>query len=424
MTRPLVVLQIALSVLVLSGTWTIAGYATKLAMRDDVVDASAITVGRLALDATAYPTPERRVAYYDALRAHLAGHPALAAVTIATAPPFAFADLRPLTVDGVAQSDTEPVFVVGIGRSYFETIGLPIVRGRRLEQGDEQVSAQSVVVNERFAARYFGESDPLSRRIQLGANRYGDPATNWMTVVGVATSVRQAPIQDLQPVVYVPLPSERRTEAFVLAKAAPGATAGPVLREAVAAIDEDVPLYNLTSLDHISRMSRWTPRIFGAGLSVAGLVALLLSTVHGDRKTMAVADRHDLGALATACWTDRSAPFFAEAKVASTKASLRSIFPRGRGGLRRGAAAAGPSDPSAARVESDGGRSGRADSAPAGRAMERPCAAPRARRSAPPADRSTGAPARPHGGEDGRSVRARPTGRRSGPYRRVRRRSY
>jgi putative ABC transport system permease protein len=278
MTRPLVVLQTALSVLVLAGTWTIAGYATRLAVRDDVIDASAIWVGRLALDATAYPTPERRAAYYDALRARLAGHPALAAVTIATAPPFAFADLRPLTVDGAEGSDTERVFVVGIDRSYFETIGLPVVRGRRLEPGDEQVNAQSVVVNERFVARFFGVSDPLSRRIRLGANRYGDPATDWLTVVGVSASVRQAPIQDLQPVVYVPLPSERRTEAFVLAKAAPGAAIGPVLREAVAAVDADVPLYNLTSLDHISRMSRWTPRIFSAGLSVVGLVALLLST--------------------------------------------------------------------------------------------------------------------------------------------------
>ena len=47
-------------------------------------------------------------------------HPALAAVTIATAPPFAFADVRPLIIDGVAEGDTDPVFVVGIDRSYFD----------------------------------------------------------------------------------------------------------------------------------------------------------------------------------------------------------------------------------------------------------------------------------------------------------------
>ena len=65
--------------------------------------------------------------------------------------------------------------------------------------------------------------------------------------------------------------------------------------------------------------------------------------MHGDRKIAAVAD-----------WTDFRAPFFAEAKVASTKASLRSILPRPGG--RRGVAATDQGDPSAARVGSDDGK--------------------------------------------------------------------
>ena len=278
LTRPLVALQIALSLVVLSGTWTLTGYAARLADRDDVVDARAITVGRLALDAAAYPTPERRAAYYDALRTRLAAHPALAAATIATAPPFAFADLRPLSIDGLRADDSEPVLVVGVDRGYFAAIGLPVLRGRPLAADDERVVARAVLVNERFAARYFGAADPLGRRIRLGANRTGDPGTDWVDIVGVTASVRHAVISDVQPVVYVPLPSERRPEVFVLARAAGGAAAGPALREAAAAVDEDVPLYSLSSLDHISRMSRWTPRVFSAGLSVAALVALLLST--------------------------------------------------------------------------------------------------------------------------------------------------
>jgi len=52
--------------------------------------------------------------------------------------------------------------------------------------------------------------------------------------------------------------------------------------------------------------------------------------VHGERKTMAVADRHDLAPFTTAGRANGSAPFFAPANVASTKASVRSIFPRSR----------------------------------------------------------------------------------------------
>src|SRR6266446_3938484 len=52
--------------------------------------------------------------------------------------------------------------------------------------------------------------------------------------------------------------------------------------------------------------------------------------VHGERKTMAVADRHDFAAFAAASRADSRAPFFAELKVASMKDSLTSNFPRSR----------------------------------------------------------------------------------------------
>ena len=50
----------------------------------------------------------------------------------------------------------------------------------------------------------------------------------------------------------------------------------------------------------------------------------------GDRKTMAVCDRHDFAAFAAASWADSSAPFFAELKLASMKVSDKSILPRSR----------------------------------------------------------------------------------------------
>ena len=52
--------------------------------------------------------------------------------------------------------------------------------------------------------------------------------------------------------------------------------------------------------------------------------------VHGERKTMAVCDRHDFAAFAALCRADTRAPFFAELKLASMKDSLRSSFPRSR----------------------------------------------------------------------------------------------
>ena len=66
------------------------------------------------------------------------------------------------------------------------------------------------------------------------------------------------------------------------------------------------------------------------GFDERGFIWRSADHVHGDRKTMAVCDCHDFAAFAAFCRADTRAPFFAELKLASMKASLRSSFPRSR----------------------------------------------------------------------------------------------
>jgi len=66
------------------------------------------------------------------------------------------------------------------------------------------------------------------------------------------------------------------------------------------------------------------------GLDERGFIRRSADHVHGDRKTMAVCDCHDFAAFAAFCRADTRAPFFAELKLASMNASLRSSFPRSR----------------------------------------------------------------------------------------------
>jgi hypothetical protein len=66
------------------------------------------------------------------------------------------------------------------------------------------------------------------------------------------------------------------------------------------------------------------------GFDESGFIRRSADHVHGDRKTMAVCDCHDFAAFAAFCRADTRAPFFAERKLASMKASLRSSLPRSR----------------------------------------------------------------------------------------------
>src|SRR5713226_5723986 len=66
------------------------------------------------------------------------------------------------------------------------------------------------------------------------------------------------------------------------------------------------------------------------GFDERGFIRRSADHVHGDRKTMAVCDCHDFAAFAAFCRADTRAPFLAELKLASMKASLKSSFPRSR----------------------------------------------------------------------------------------------
>jgi hypothetical protein len=70
--------------------------------------------------------------------------------------------------------------------------------------------------------------------------------------------------------------------------------------------------------------------LFECGFDEFGFMRRSAGHVHGERKTMAVADRHDFAALTASSRADGGAPFFAELKLASTNASLRSSLPRSR----------------------------------------------------------------------------------------------
>ena len=70
--------------------------------------------------------------------------------------------------------------------------------------------------------------------------------------------------------------------------------------------------------------------LFDGGFDEPGFMRRSAGDATGDRKTMAVCDRHDFAAFSAASWADSSAPFFAELKLASMNVSERSSLPRAR----------------------------------------------------------------------------------------------
>ena len=105
-----------------------------------------------------------------------------------------------LVVDGRAPvSDEEALRVASLlaGPGYFETLGVPLLRGRAFDDGDRVGSAPVAVINETMARRFFGTVDAVGRRFT-----YEDEPDAPVTIVGVVRDVRTDPMEIPEPLFY------------------------------------------------------------------------------------------------------------------------------------------------------------------------------------------------------------------------------
>ncbi|MGH9850294.1 MAG: ABC transporter permease [Blastocatellia bacterium] len=179
------------------------------------------------------------------------------------------------TIEGYTPAQNERMSVerIIVSEGYFETMGIPLARGRGITRQDQREGLRVAVVNEAFAARYWPGQEALGNRLDQGPG--------WATVVGVAkNSAYRDPGEAPYPVVYSALPQrfEPVTTLHVRTAQEPKLLAETLRRE-FSAINADLPfLEPRTLLEHISASS-FVQFIGAAMLSAFGLLALLMSAV-------------------------------------------------------------------------------------------------------------------------------------------------
>jgi putative ABC transport system permease protein len=265
-----------------------AGLMMRSIVAQHDIDPGVSTAGlvrmRLSLSGPAYESPVDRARFYRQLEDRLADTSDVRA-TLASHAPFEGAFLRRLSIDGRAVDEGgSPALVrmMTVGRSYFDVLGTPPVQGSSLTASNANPEVTAAIVNEQFVSVYFGSRYPLGHRLAL-ADRDGR-AVN-AEIVGVAPNIRQSSTeaQDaVEPIVYVAYAANPVPTANILVRsnAAPGAVAASVGRQ-VQAIDRDLPLYDVMTLDDSLALSdeRLGLRVFGTIFVLVGAIALLLATL-------------------------------------------------------------------------------------------------------------------------------------------------
>jgi len=289
--RGLVVVQIAVSVVLLSG----AGLLTRTMMRLADVDTGLRTEELLTMEVNLLSRAERRspaaVAVarerFDRMREEIAALPGVVGVGIGTVPlrttelvRDVSAEGRPLGV-GEARPRGELRFATP---NYFRAAGIPLLQGREFLTTDLAISGMTdradsgmvVIINQRLAARLFPGEDPLGKRIAW-TNGIQPIFGDWCTIVGVVGNTQDGGL-DAEPRGAVFMPSAMEAGLVIRAdrNVADMTTAATriVQRIAPAALIE-----NVLTVAQIKDQSVSPRRLNAALISSFGILAVIIATV-------------------------------------------------------------------------------------------------------------------------------------------------
>jgi putative ABC transport system permease protein len=284
----MVVAELTLTLVLLVGAGLmIRSFLKMYSFNLGVETANMLTI-RMQLPGQKYATPEQRHIFYDTLMTRLQAIPGMQAATIATAVPFGGSEGRGMDIDGrpVARPEDAPrTALVMVGASYLDVMGLSVRRGRNLRDTDGAPGSENVMVNERFATQHFPNEEVIGKRIRLvtggGPGRKPTPGS-WLTIVGVTPTIRQGNPQNAEPdaVVYQPYRMESPGFMNIITRSqVPSATLTSRVREAVQAVDPDLPVFGVQTMDEFLEQGRWPYRVFGTMFTIFAFIALVLSAV-------------------------------------------------------------------------------------------------------------------------------------------------
>ena len=286
-TSALIIVEVVLTLVLLAGAGFMMRSFTALYRMDLGFETSRLLTMNLYLPLTKYPQQEPRTALFRRIEDRLRGVSAIQGGALTSNAPLFGGFVRQLELDGrpIAAGDHPPeVTMVSVSAGYFSTLGLRVIRGRGFNDIDGTPGHESALVNQRFAAMHFPGEDPIGRHIRLLDNAPGPQPSPPVaaSIVGIVPTVRQRNFQepDPDPVVYLPYRADPQRFMFLVVRtqADPG-TLTPLIREEMRAIEPDVPLFRIQTMDQLLALQRWPFRVFGTMFAIFAAIALVLSAI-------------------------------------------------------------------------------------------------------------------------------------------------
>jgi putative ABC transport system permease protein len=292
----LVAAEIALALMLVAGAGLLVRSFALLLEQAPGFRTDHLLTAQITLPPVRYDTEASRLQFWTQLMDRLRGMPGATGAAGANALPFSNWEWQAdFVVKGRESVKNDGAGVRTVTPGFFDVLGIPVLRGRGLTNADTSGAERVMVVSDAFARDHLPGLDPIGQLISFSSR-----APAWARVVGVVGSTRQLSLDETPRAdMYLPLSQREGTTTLIVGVRSQGdpAQLAPALRAAVKALDSNLPVQEIRTMEELIGRNVAQRRFYMVLLALfAGLAGVLaIVGTYGVMSYVVTQGRREIG---------------------------------------------------------------------------------------------------------------------------------